>query len=177
MTPIRAPRVQIAQRPDNGHLQILADDRQQSQMGLALGTNEPAFRDHLFNQILNTLQHGKSRPVNDALANGALAAMYGIAPRDEIERLLAAQMIATHVLAMDFLGRAARAEYRHGLNDFGHLANKLLRTYVAQVEALQRYRGKGQQKVTVEHVHVHRGGQAIVGHVETTPGGGGTGER
>jgi hypothetical protein len=26
---------------------------------------------------------------------------------------------------------------------------------------LQRYRGKGQQKVTVEHVHVHTGGQAI----------------
>lgn len=34
-----------------------------------------------------------------------------------------------------------------------------------QVEALQRYRGKGQQRVTVEHVHVHQGGQAIVGAV------------
>jgi hypothetical protein len=40
-----------------------------------------------------------------------------------------------------------------------------------QVEALQRYRGKGQQKVTVEHVHAHSGGQAIVGTVH--PGGGG----
>ena len=27
--------------------------------------------------------------------------------------------------------------------------------------------GKGLQKVTVEHVHVHSGGQAIVGSVET----------
>jgi hypothetical protein len=43
---------------------------------------------------------------------------------------------------------------------------KLLRTYTMQVEALQRYRGKGQQKVTVEHVHVHSGGQAIVGAVK-----------
>jgi hypothetical protein len=34
-----------------------------------------------------------------------------------------------------------------------------------------RHRGKGQQKVTVEHVHVHAGGQAVVGMVET-PGGG-----
>jgi hypothetical protein len=40
-----------------------------------------------------------------------------------------------------------------------------------QVEALQRYRGKGQQKVTVEHVHVRSGGQAIVGTIH--PGGGG----
>ena len=36
---------------------------------------------------------------------------------------------------------------------------------------LNRHRGKGQQKVTVEHVHVHSGSQAIVGVVET-PGGG-----
>jgi hypothetical protein len=33
--------------------------------------------------------------------------------------------------------------------------------------------GKGMQKVTVEHVHVHAGGQAVVGTVET-PGGGDT---
>jgi hypothetical protein len=40
---------------------------------------------------------------------------------------------------------------------------KLSRTYATLVEALNRHRGKGQQKVTVEHVHVHEGGQAIVG--------------
>jgi hypothetical protein len=44
----------------------------------------------------------------------------------------------------------------------GNLAVKLLRTFAAQTEALQRYRGKGHQKVTVEHVHVNTGGQAIV---------------
>jgi hypothetical protein len=50
-------------------------------------------------------------------------------------------------------------------------ANKLSRTYTTLLEALNRHRGKGQQKVTVEHVHVHAGGQAVVGPVET-PGGG-----
>jgi hypothetical protein len=39
------------------------------------------------------------------------------------------------------------------------------------LDVLNRHRGKGQQKVTVEHVHVHSGSQAIVGVVET-PGGG-----
>jgi hypothetical protein len=33
------------------------------------------------------------------------------------------------------------------------------------VEALDRHRGKGQQRITVEHVHVNDGGQAIVGAV------------
>ena len=50
------------------------------------------------------------------------------------------------------------------------LAAKLTRANAAQVEALNKYRGKGQQKVIVEHVHVYQGGQAIVGSV--TPGGG-----
>jgi len=45
-------------------------------------------------------------------------------------------------------------------------ANKLSRTYATLVDNLNRHRGKGQQKVTVEHVHVHEGGQASVGHVE-----------
>jgi hypothetical protein len=36
--------------------------------------------------------------------------------------------------------------------------------------ALNRHRGKGQQKVTVEHVHVHDGGQAIVGNVQAGGG-------
>jgi hypothetical protein len=48
-------------------------------------------------------------------------------------------------------------------------ANKLSRTYAMLLDALNRYRGKGQQKVTVEHVHVHSGGRAIVGTVERTP--------
>jgi hypothetical protein len=51
------------------------------------------------------------------------------------------------------------------------VANKLSRSYAALLDALNRHRGKGQQKVTVEHVHVHSGGQAVVGVVET-PGGG-----
>ena len=45
-------------------------------------------------------------------------------------------------------------------------ANKLSRTYATLLEALNRRRRKGQQKVTVERVHVHEGGQAIVGNVE-----------
>jgi hypothetical protein len=51
-------------------------------------------------------------------------------------------------------------------------ANKLARTYAVLLDALNRHRGKGQQKVTVEHVHVNAGGQAIVGPV--TPGHRGT---
>jgi hypothetical protein len=69
--------------------------------------------------------------------------------------------------------RAARLSEQtfEGRRENLNQANKLSRTYTTLLEALNRHRGKGQQKVTVEHVHVHAGGQAVVGMVET-PGGG-----
>ena len=45
-------------------------------------------------------------------------------------------------------------------------AHKLMSLYAKQLETLNKHRGKGQQKVTVEHVNVQAGGQAIVGTVE-----------
>ena len=50
-------------------------------------------------------------------------------------------------------------------------ANKLSRTWTMLLDAFNKHRGKGQQKVIVEHVHVHAGGQAVVGTIEH-PGGG-----
>ena len=46
-----------------------------------------------------------------------------------------------------------------------------MRTFAAQMETLKRYRSGGQQKVIVEHVHVNKGGQAIVGAVNQGGGG------
>jgi hypothetical protein len=41
-----------------------------------------------------------------------------------------------------------------------------MRLFVEQLEAMARLKGKTrEQKVTVEHVHVYEGGQAIVGAV------------
>ena len=67
---------------------------------------------------------------------------------------------------MDCYARLNRTNDRdvHGYNL--NQTNKLSRTYVSLLEALNSHRGKRQQKVTVEHFHVHHGGQAIVGHVE-----------
>ncbi len=45
--------------------------------------------------------------------------------------------------------------------------NKLCRTNTAQGEALRKHRNGGKQTVTVQHVNVAEGGQAIVGHIET----------
>jgi hypothetical protein len=46
-----------------------------------------------------------------------------------------------------------------------------MRTFIMQMEALKRHRTGGEQKVTVQHVSVSEGGQAIVGNVtQANPG-------
>jgi len=47
-------------------------------------------------------------------------------------------------------------------------AERLMRIYNQQVDTLNKHRGKGQQKVTVEHVTVNEGGQAVVGSLEAS---------
>jgi hypothetical protein len=89
----------------------------------------------------------------------------GIAPKDQIEGMLATQMIATHHAALNCFRIAAESETIEMLNLAVNSANKLTRTYTAQMEALNRYRGKGQQKMTVEHVHINSNVQAIISNV------------
>ena len=96
--------------------------------------------------------------------NADIAAVAGIQPRDHLESMIATQMVALHNFGMYAFAQAMRqGQTVDGQALCLSQATRLLRSFREHVEALQRYRGKGQQRVTVEHVHVHQGGQAIVG--------------
>lgn len=93
--------------------------------------------------------------------------------------LLAVQMAAVHNAAAYFLQRATIQGQTSDCADANVFrATRLMRLFNEQLEAMAKLKGtSGQQKVTVEHVHVHGGGQAIVGAVTTrrTEGGAGGG--
>jgi len=89
-------------------------------------------------------------------------------PADGAEGMLAMQMVGTHYAAIESLRRAALPDQTFEGRDMAlKQAHKLMALYTQQVATLNKNRGKGQQKVTVEHVHVEAGGQAIVGNVGT----------
>lgn len=101
--------------------------------------------------------------------------MMAFKPADEIEGMLAAQAVALHGMTMEMSRRAMLAdqpsEIAHGMRKAAVGAS---RQFAELLTALDRKRGKGgQQKVTVEHVHVYPGGQAIVGNIEPSATGGG----
>jgi hypothetical protein len=137
------------------------------------GSQSDHWNNILVNQTIQSLwiKHSEKEAL-DRQYGAAVAALVGIGPKDELEGMIAAQLLAAHSAAMECYRRAMLGEQTfEGRRENLSQANKLSRTYAVLLDALNHHRGKGQQKVTVEHVHVHSGGQAVVGMVEI-PGGG-----
>ncbi len=129
----------------------------------AFGSKNDAFIEGLVSQIVNLGSQG-AKPDERGMAFVA-SMIAGIKPRDEAEAMLAAQMAAVHNATMTFARRLAHVTNIQQQDSAERAFNKLCRTYTAQLEALKRYRTGGQQKITVKHVTVNEGGQAIVGNV------------
>jgi hypothetical protein len=132
------------------------------------GSKSDTWNNVIANQAVQTIW-GKNSNEDERKkqVSATIAGLIGINPSDELEGMLAAQLVACHNASMECYRRAMIGEQTfEGRSENLSQANKLSRTYATLVESLNRHRGKGQQKVTVEHVHVHEGGQAIVGNVE-----------
>ncbi|WP_282064867.1 hypothetical protein [Aliiroseovarius marinus] len=140
--------------PDLAHVLLMAD----------LGTCDPDFMAGVQGQVASIGAHG--RKIDSGASNFLLSVVRGVQPRDELESMLAVQMGAIHQATMMMARRLNHVDNIAQQDAAERALNKLARTYATQMEALKRYRTGGQQKVTVEHVTVNDGGQAIVGSVE-----------
>jgi hypothetical protein len=129
----------------------------------SLGTANAGFANALLGQLARA-QGGDEREINFMLA-----VIAGIKPNDQLEAMLAAQMAAVHMAMMKFVRKLDSAEYLQHQDSAERAFTKLARTFAAQMETLKRYRTGGEQKVTVQHVSVGEGGQAIVGNVTQAP--------
>lgn len=82
-----------------------------------------------------------------------------------LQEMLVAQMLSVHRLQQL---SAAMANEFHDMNAkqyFTNAATKLSNAFVQQAALLTRLQGNGEQKIVVQHVDIHSGGQAIVGNV------------
>jgi hypothetical protein len=169
-----APRLRIC-RTEGGQLtEMILDkaadlDALRAAFSAAFGTTELVIAETLFEQILNVLHTDPEKPLDDATANLVLALLHRIHPRDELEAMLACQMIAAHIATMDATRRALHVEQSAaGRAAYLSLARKLMGVFTLQIDALNRHRGKGTtQKIIIERVLVAPGAQAVVGAVAT----------
>lgn len=122
-------------------------------------------------EILATLAPSSSGG-RDIAADAATHRLIGIDARDTLEEMLATQMLALHAASIDCASRAMLPGQDGGIRQQElALATKTCRAFAHLLETLDRRRRGGEQKVRVEHVHVHAGGQAVVGTIERGPRG------
>ncbi len=168
MTKSKRLKVQDTDDPKVKDVKIKPD-----RLARASGSEDEDFRTLIPNQLLNTFWLGNDTSDDriSQIVGTCMASLEGIAPTDEIEGMFAAQIIACHQAAMECMRRAMLPDTTSDLRSYNLTqANRLMRSYATLIGALDKHRGKGQQKVIVEHVHVHEGGQAIVGNIEQTGG-------
>ncbi len=91
------------------------------------------------------------------------------APRNNQELMLATQMATIHQTQQRLSMHMFNSNLDPvGMMSYTNMITKLSNTFIHQLNAMQKLKGNNQQKVTIEHVHVHNGGQAVVGTVHTT---------
>lgn len=150
--------------PSEGHTVTMSEGTLEA----IFRTDEPFQANALLGQclkVLSTVELGGGESGAGDERHFVLSIIKDLAPRDAVERMLAVQMVATHVATVRAASSLARSNQIPQLEANSTNYNKLARTFTAQVEALKRHRSKGRQIVRVERVNVEPGGQAIVGDV------------
>ena len=158
--------VSVSGTPEDGQtLLVESEDALQK----IFGTKHPEMAEGLLSHCLKVL--GDSECSDEYSGNDErmfmLTTVAEIEPRDTFERMLSVQMAATHVAMMRAARRLANSGNVEQSQAYCNGYTKLCRAYTGQMEALRKHRNGGKQTVTVQHVNVEDGGQAIVGTVET----------
>lgn len=164
-----APRIKVKEENEKPAIGLDHPDEELAYRLLmeSLGTTSFNFVSGLLSQLANA--GSKGREIDESELNFMLSVIQDIKPKDQLEAMLAAQMAGIHMTTMTFVRRLAHVDSIQQQDSAGALLAKLTRTFATQMETLKRYRTGGEQKVTVQHVNVSEGGQAIVGNVTQAP--------
>jgi len=130
---------------ENGELQLI--EKEPDAFAKVCGSNSTKFLQmtvHWLSAVLPT-----SLKKNEEQLQSAMLMLEAIAPRNEMESMLAGQMIATHFCSLEMARRTQReGQFINELSLNGNLTNKFMRTFCTQMETLNKLRNGGKQKLT-----------------------------
>jgi hypothetical protein len=155
---------QIIQLPrhsdiDGWHVQLVA----------AFGTTSFTVAHVELERIAKALRQ-RDGTIDPAELDTVIAILSGQQPKNELEAMLVCEMAVTHALTMRSLGNLNRSNEIQQQDSNALTVARLTKAFASQMDALGKLRRGGEQRVVVEHVHIHAGAQAIVGAVNHTGG-------
>jgi len=171
------PRFEIGTRikTENGATQLIEGpshsdrDGWRAQLMAAFGTTSETVAQVEVERIAKALRQ-KDGKIDPAELDTVIAIVSDQQPKNELEAMVICQMAVTHALAMRSLGNLNRSNEIQQQDSNALAVARLTKAFASQVDALAKLRRGGEQRVVVEHVHIHAGAQAIVGAVSHTGG-------
>jgi hypothetical protein len=164
------PRFEIGTRikTENGATQIIEGpthsdrDGWRAQLMAAFGTTSETVAQVEVERVAKALRQ-KDGKIGPAELDTVIAIVSGQQPKNELEAMIVCQIAVTHALTMRALGNLNRSSNIQQQDSNSLTVARLTKGFTSQVDALAKLRRGGEQRVVVEHVHVHAGAQAIVG--------------
>lgn len=117
-----------------------------------------------YNAIACSDQSGDKLDQTQALTESEFG-MTALRAQGGLQQMLVAQMTSIHLLQQKTIALANRSGLIDSKQYFANSAIKLANCFTQQAALLAKLQGAGGQKIIVEHVEVHHGGQAIVGTI------------
>ncbi len=134
------------------------------------GTNDEAnekFKQYVIHE--NAIATNNIRSENFDLEKAkqkSVGAMSALNANGGLQSMLAAQMLSIHELQQKTIAYANGIENLALKKYYTNAAIKLSNCFVQQANVMGKLQGLGGQKIIVERVDVHHGGQAVVGNIE-----------
>ncbi len=128
-------------------------------------TMSDEFVDVLLGKLVEGLRPGPHDSLEESTLNAALAIIDSMQPQSEFEALLAVENVVISFTAQRFLRQSQHFMTKPYIDIYGGFAIKLHRLQVDLLRAYDRHRRGNNQTMEVRHVHIHSGGQGVVGIV------------
>lgn len=162
--PVKSKKInfQFIPKEDGDGIAIQAESHQTIDLNKLAGCNN----DTVFQELIASAALVKIASDDAQKLNILVQTLAECEPKDINEARLCLQASNLYSEGMHYLCQAKMAEMPHA-EFYMKSGIKLLRLHNETIEALNRYRRGGEQKVIVQHVNVNEGGQAIVGNIKT----------
>jgi hypothetical protein len=136
-------------------------------------TMSDEFVDVLLGKLMTGLRPGPFDKLDEATLNAALAIIDSLQPQSEHEALMAVEIVVLSLTAQRFLRMSQHMLTDDYLDFYGKYAIKLFRLETELRRTYDRHKRGNKHTMEIHHVHIHSGGQGVVGIVNTS----GAGER
>lgn len=100
-----------------------------------------------------------------ALKQEARENVAALNPKDNVQMMLAAQMISIHITQQRMMLFVNNAYDADAIAKYTNTITKLSNVFIQQVNLMKKLKGEVEKKIIIEHVNVNSGGQAVVGSV------------